>query len=46
LHKFKINYRLFELNSGGIGWGRGCCTAKPPVSASTPLSWQHILLHP
>ena len=44
-HKFEVNYRLFELSIGGVGWGRGCGTAKPPVSASTPLSWQHILLH-
>jgi len=51
LHKFEINYRLFELtmqlNSGGLGWGRVCGTAKPPVLAGPPtLSWQHILHHP
>ena len=47
LHKFEINYLLFELNNGGVGWSRECCIAKPPVSAGTPpLSWKHILFHP
>jgi len=47
LHKFEINYRLFELNSGGVAWGRGCGTAKPPFSASTPpLLCQHVVLRP
>jgi len=25
-----------QLNSGGLGWGLGCDTTRPPVSASPP----------
>jgi len=33
----EINYRLFELNSGGVGWGRGVAQPSP--------QFQPALLH-
>jgi len=40
LSTFWINY---AIQHGVLRWGRGCDTARPPVSASPPpLSWRHM----